>query len=64
MARTVVIDEIHLSVRVPANLPDADTRTIHRALLGSAFMGRLRRAVRTVVRAFPELTKARMSLSR
>lgn len=64
MAKTVVIDEIHLTVRVPADLPEPQTDAIHTALVGEDFMSRLRRAVRAALRAFPELTVVRASLTR
>lgn len=64
MPKTVIIDEIHLTIRVPTGLPDARAETVRLILLGTAFMTRLRRAVREVVRAFPNLTKARASLTR
>jgi hypothetical protein len=64
MAKSVVIDELHLTVRVPADLPDADADAVRTVLAGAEFMGRLRRAVREAVRAFPDLLTARVSLTR
>ena len=64
MAKTVVIDELHLTVRVPSDLPDAQAEAIRRTLAGADFMTRLRRAVRAVLRAFPELAVARAALTR
>jgi hypothetical protein len=64
MPKTVVIDELHLSVRLPADLPDADAEAVRRTLLGAEFMARLRRSVRLVFRAFPELARVRVSLTR
>jgi hypothetical protein len=61
--KTVVIDEIHLTLRIPNDLPD-DAEAIRQALAGDDFMGRLRRAVRTALRALPELTVVRASLTR
>jgi hypothetical protein len=62
--RTVVIDEIHLTVRVPGDLPDDESETVREVLAGDEFMTRLRRAVRAVVREFPALAVARVSLTR
>ena len=64
MAQSVVIDELHVTIRVPNDLPEVRAEELHRALTGEAFMNRLRRAVRAVLRAFPELAVARVSLTR
>jgi hypothetical protein len=64
MAKSVIIDEIHLTIRVPDDLPDDRADTIRRTLAGADFMSRLRRAVRAVIRAFPELSVVRVSLTR
>jgi len=62
--RTVVIDEIHLTLRIPNDLPDDEAETTREAFAGDDFMSRLRRAVRSVLRGFPELNVVRASLSR
>ena len=62
--KTVVIDEIHITVRVPGDLPDDAAEAVRETLAGDEFMSRLRRAVRVVVRAFPELNAVRVSLTR
>lgn len=64
MAKTVIIDEIHLTARIPNDLPDDEAETIRRVLAGSDFMNRLRSAVRVVLRAFPDLSVVRVSLTR
>ncbi len=64
MAKTVVIDEIHLTIRISHDLPDARAEEVGRTLAGADFMTRLRRAVRTALRAFPELAVVRVSLTR
>ena len=64
MPKTVVIDELHLTVRIPADLPDTDAGAVRRTLAGADFMTRLRRAVRAALRAVPELADVRVSLSR
>ncbi len=64
MARTVVIDELHVTIRVPSDLSEIRADEVHRALTGEEFMNRLRRAVRAALRAFPELAVARVSLTR
>lgn len=64
MAKTVVIDELHVTVRVPTELPEDEADAVRRTLAGDEFMERLRRAVRAAVRPFPELTPCRLSLTR
>ena len=64
MAKTAVIDEIHVTVRVPSDLPEPRADEIHTTLAGEDFMSRLRRAVRAAVRALPELAVVRVSPTR
>lgn len=64
MARTVVIDELHVTIRVPSDLSEIRAEEVHRALTGEEFMNRLRRAMRAALRALPELAVARVSLTR
>lgn len=64
MPKTVVIDELHVTLRVPADLPDAAAEAVRQTLAGVDFTARLRRAVRAVVRATPELAAVRPSLTR
>jgi hypothetical protein len=63
MPKSVVIDEFHLTVRVPAGVPDAAVR-VYRTLTAPRFMRRLRTAVRAAIRLMPELNEVRLSLSR
>jgi hypothetical protein len=60
MARSVVIDEVHVTFRVPADLAEE----VRRALVGEEVMARLRRAVRAALGEFPELRAERAALSR
>lgn len=64
MAKTVVIDELHLTFRIRNDLPDDRADAIRRALGGKPFMTRLRRAVRDACRALPDLAGCRWSVSR
>ena len=64
LAKSVVIDELHLTIRVPTDLPDDEAEAIRRTLEGDDFMNRLRRAVRSTLRAVPELSTVRVSLTR
>lgn len=64
MAKTVVIDELHLTVRVTAGLPDEQVEAVRETLAGAEFLDRLRRAIRAAVRTFPELAAVRFLLTR
>jgi hypothetical protein len=64
MAKTVTLDELHLTFRIPNDLPDEEAEVIRRTLEGADFLVRLRKAVRDVIRAFPELKAVRVSLTR
>lgn len=64
MPETVVIDELHLTVRVPADLPEDQSEIVRRTLHGEEFMARLRRAVRRAFRAHPELAVVTVALTR
>ncbi len=64
MAKSIVFDEIHVTFRVPQELPEDQSEGLHRTLTGKEFMARLQRAVRSVVRADPTLAIVRVGLSR
>jgi len=64
MATTVLLDEWHLSVRIPAALPAPTVSAIRRALNAPAFAADLRRAVLAVVRERPPLTPVRVTVTR
>ncbi|MBA4192669.1 MAG: hypothetical protein C0467_32280 [Planctomycetaceae bacterium] len=64
MAKSVTIDELHLTIRIPGDLPDDAAEGVRETLAGDEFMSRLRRAVRVAVREFPALAVVRLSLTR
>ena len=64
MPRTVVLDEWHLTFRIPAVISEADVRAIRRVLNGRAFTAAVRRAVLAVVRKRPALRPVRLTLGR
>lgn len=64
MAKTVIIEEIHLTIRAPTDLPNDEVEALRETLTGAEFMTRLRRAVRAVFREFPALAVVRLSLTR
>ena len=64
MARRVLLDEFHVTVYVPAGLPDVETDAIKQALDDAAFRLQLRRAVSAIFRRHAALAKAKVRLSR
>lgn len=64
MPKTVVIDEMHLTVRIPADLPDPAAVDIHRTLNAATFMARIRKALRAVLQSDSVLAPCRLTVSR
>ena len=64
MAKSVVIDEILITVRVPRDLPDDQAEEIRQVLASDEFQRHLGRAVRAVVRTFDALAVVRVTLTR
>ena len=64
MARGIVMEEFHLTVRAPRGLPDPEYDAIRQALDDARFQTHLRRAVRRVFRKYPALGNVRVGLSR
>jgi hypothetical protein len=64
MPKLVMIDEFHVTLRVPADLSEALAEGIRRVLRGNAFLRRLRRLLRAALRSYPELAKVRLALTR
>ena len=64
MAKTVVIDELHLTISIPDDMPHARREEVRQTLANDDFMDRLRQAVRAAAEAFPELAAVRLSLAR
>jgi len=62
--QTVILDEWQLTFRIPTDLPDAEVEAIRRVLDDPQFLARLRMALRRVLRADPELTPVRVTVSR
>jgi hypothetical protein len=54
MARTVVLDEIYLVVRVPADLPPRRARLLRRAIASARFAVRLRTTACGALARVPE----------
>jgi hypothetical protein len=64
MPEFVLIDEIHLTVLVPAGLPDDSARAIAATLAAEDFLARLTAAVLAVVRTDPAPAGVRVVLTR
>ncbi len=64
MAKMVVIEEYHLTVYVPRDLPAHEEDAVRRTLNDPAFEARLLRVVRRVFRREASLARARVRLSR
>jgi hypothetical protein len=64
MPKRILIEQHHIDVYIPADLPAKEQDAIRRALGGPAFQERLRRVVRRAFRREPDLGKAKVRLSR
>jgi hypothetical protein len=62
--RSLVIDEIYLTVLIPGDLPEPEAEAIRQALNAKHFLAHLRRAIRDVLRRYSALGKARVMVSR
>ncbi len=64
MAKTVSVDELHLTLHIPDDTPEETAEVIRRTLAGDDFTYRMRQAVLAALRAFPELNVVSVSLTR
>ena len=64
MARLVLIDELHLLLRVPANCPDKQITAARRALRRRELQRRLRNSVENILASYPSLHPVRFTISR
>ena len=64
MRKAVLIDEIHLSMRVPSGLDGPRLKHLSRTLNSRRFLADLRRAIRGVFRQHRLLNKLQFTLSR
>jgi hypothetical protein len=64
MPPTVVADELHVTVRMPADMPEGEAEVVRRTLADPAFTDRVRDAIRAAVREFPALAPVAVSVSR
>jgi hypothetical protein len=63
MAKNVILDELHITIRIPNKLPDTQTEEVRPTLLSEEFMNSLRRAIRTAIRGYTELAVISVSMS-
>jgi hypothetical protein len=64
MAKTIVIDEIHVHVSASRGLPEAEYDRMVQTLQQSRFLPQLRASVREVFRRYPALGKVRIVVAR
>ena len=63
MAKSVLLDELHLTLRIPKDLPYEQIEAIRQTLANADFVKRLRQALRATISGFPELAVVHISLS-
>jgi hypothetical protein len=64
MPRSVLIEELHLSLFVPNSISESEVLTIRQDLWGRRFQARLGRTIRSALRQFPSMRCLRLTLSR
>jgi len=64
MAKSLLMEEFHLTAFVPRGLREPEYRAIRRALDSRRFRMELGRAVRQVLGRYPALQRVRIQLSR
>jgi hypothetical protein len=64
MVKTILMDEVHLTMFAPRGLREEEYNAIHRALTDRRLRGDLRRTVAEVVRRYPALAKVRVTVTR
>jgi hypothetical protein len=64
MPRTVVLDELHLTFRIPTTLSPKQVTAIRRTLTGKTFTAAVSRAVIEVMKKYPTLKPVRLQVTR
>jgi hypothetical protein len=64
MARTILIDELHVALRAPRDLTAAQHRVLRKALRRPTLLPALARAVRAALRRYPSLRPVRVTVAR
>lgn len=60
----LLIEELHIGLLVPRDLPAKDAAAVRRTLRAAKFERRLRQAVDDVIRDFPTLRAVKLAVSR
>jgi hypothetical protein len=63
MPKTVLLDEWHVTFRIPATSPDVDVRAVRRVLTSKVFIAAVRRAMSQEVKRRPALKPVRVTVS-
>jgi hypothetical protein len=63
MAKRILIEEYHLRVYAPHQLPEAECDAMHQTLSRGRFRVRLRRAMQKVCRRYRTLSRAKVKVS-
>lgn len=63
MAKWMMIEEFHLRVYAPRQLPEAEYDAMHQTLSRGRFRVRLRRAMQKVCRRYGTLSRAKIKVS-
>lgn len=64
MPKMILVEEFHVSLYVPAKIPDGAVRAIRRTLRPTRFENRLADAVRALLQRHPPLKKIKLRISR
>lgn len=64
MVRSPLIEELHIHVRMPRGLPEAEYNAAVRTLADAHFVKALRRTIRTLMQTYPPLVKVRLTVVR
>jgi hypothetical protein len=64
MAKRMLIEQFHLSVYAPRNLPEDEYEAMHQTLTRRRFRARLQRTMRKVCQRYRTLNKVKVKVSR
>lgn len=63
MAKPIIIDEVHVTVRVPARLPPSAADAVTRTLTSTIFRRRLQKAMERLCRRYTSLARVTVRVS-
>lgn len=64
MPKSVLMDELFVSLRIPEGMANTEYHAIRRVLFDRRFLPAVRQAVRNVIRAYPALGRVRLTVTR